>query len=182
VQVVPALNAGGLRALQRPLKDRYRSDPAAARVPSRAVARLDGEGVTATVEGWAGAVTAGLHAATGGDGSQACSADLLLEAVAACAGVTLRSVAVAMGVEIRDAEVVVEGHWDARGTLGVDREAPVGLTDVAITFSFDTDADDAVADRLVQLAERYCVVAQTLASPPDVTVGRGTPTQPPPPG
>jgi uncharacterized OsmC-like protein len=166
------LDAAGLRALQKPLKDGYRTDPASALTPSRAVARLDGEGITAVVEGWAGDVTAGLHPATGGDGGPACSADLLLQAVAACAGVTLRSVATIMGVELRHAEVVVEGHWDARGTLGVDREAPVGLTDVSITFRFDTDADQVTADRLVELAERYCVVAQTLRTPPPVTVRR----------
>jgi uncharacterized OsmC-like protein len=167
-----ALDAARLRALQKPLKDRYRGEPASALTPSRAVARLDGNGITATVEGWAGDVTAGLHPATGGDGALACSADLLLQALAACAGVTLRSVATVMGVALRDAEVVVEGHWDARGTLGVDREAPVGLTDIQVIFRFDTDADEATADRLVHLAERYCVVAQTLRTPPPVTVHR----------
>jgi uncharacterized OsmC-like protein len=172
VVLVTALDAAGLRALQRPLKDSYRTDPASALTPSRAVARLDGDGVTATVEGWAGDVRAGLHPATGGDGDLACSADLLLQAVAACAGVTLRSVATVLGVQLRDAEVVVEGHWDARGTLGVDRDAPVGLTDVHVTFRFDTDADEATADRLVELAERYCVVVQTVRAPPPVTVRR----------
>lgn len=166
------LDAAGLRALQKPLKDAYRSDRASAAIPSRAVARLDGSGIEATFEGWGGEVTAGLHPATGGDGSLACSADLLLQAVAACAGVTLRSVATVLGVQLRNAEVVAEGHWDARGTLGVDREAPVGLTDVTLTFRFDTDADDATADRLVELAERYCVVAQTLRTPPPLTVRR----------
>ena len=166
------MTSKSLRELQRPLKDRYRTEPGAARVPSRAVAHLTGEGVTATVEGWAGDVTAGLHPATGGAGAEACSADLHLQAVAACAGVTLRSVAIAMGVELRDPSVVVEGHWDARGTLGVDREAPVGLTDVAITFRFDSDAEQATQDKLVQLAERYCVVAQTLSSPPRLEVRR----------
>src|SRR5690349_23893562 len=166
------LDAAGLRALQKPLKDAYRSDLASAVIPSRAVARLDGSGIEATVEGWGGDVTAGLHPATGGDGSMACSADLLLQALAACAGVTLRSVATVLGVQLRNAEVVAEGHWDARGTLGVDREAPVGLTDVTLTFRFDTDADDATADRLVELAERYCVVAQTLRTPPPLTVRR----------
>lgn len=174
-----ALDAAGLRALQRPLKDGYRTDPAAALTPSRAIARLDGDGITATVEGWAGDVSAGLHPATGGDGTLACSADLLLQAVAACAGVTLRSVATVLGVRLRDAEVVVDGHWDARGTLGVDREAPVGLTDVNITFRFDTDADEAAADRLVELAERYCVVLQTLRTPPPVAVRRESAGQPP---
>jgi uncharacterized OsmC-like protein len=175
VTAMAPLDASALRALQRPLKDAYRADPATARASGRAVARLDGEGISATVEGWAGDVVAGLHPATGGDGSLACSADLLLQAVAACAGVTFRSVATAMGVALRDASVLVEGHWDARGTLGVDRAAPVGLTDVTITFRFDTDADDATADRLVQLAERYCVVAQTLMSPPPITVKRAAP-------
>lgn len=169
---MPTLTSKSLRELQRPLKDRYRAEPETARVPSRAVARLTGDGVTATVEGWAGDVTAGLHPATGGAGAEACSADLLLQAVAACAGVTLRSVAVAMGVDLREPSVEVEGHWDARGTLGVDREAPVGLTDVTVTFRFDSDADDATKDRLVQLAERYCVVAQTLSSPPQLAVRR----------
>jgi uncharacterized OsmC-like protein len=169
---VTALDAAGLRALQKPLKDRYRTDPASARSRSRAVARLEGEGLTATVEGWAGDVVAGLHPATGGDGTDACSGDLLLQALAACAGVTLRSVATVMAIELRNASVVVEGHWDARGTLGVDRDAPVGLTDVTLTFRFDTDADEASVDRLVTLAERYCVVAQTLRTPPPLTVRR----------
>lgn len=167
-----ALDAAGLRALQKPLKDQYREDPGTARVLGRAVARLTGDGVTATVDGWAGPVRAGFHPATGGDGADACSADMLLEAVAACAGVTLRSVATVMGVELRDAAVIAEGHWDARGTLGVDREAPVGLTDVTIRFTFDTDADDATADKLVSLAERYCVIAQTLQHSPTVAVTR----------
>lgn len=168
-----ALDAAGLRALQKPLKDQYREDPSSARVTGRAVARLTGDGITATVDGWGGPVRAGFHPATGGDGSDACSADMLLEAVAACAGVTLRSVATVMGVELRDASVVAEGVWDARGTLGVDRAAPVGLTDITITFAFDSDADDATADKLVSLAERYCVIAQTLQHSPSVTVSRG---------
>jgi uncharacterized OsmC-like protein len=171
------LDAAGLRALQKPLKDAYRANPESALMPSRAVARLDGAGIEATVEGWAGDVTAGLHPATGGDGSLACSADLLLQALAACGGVTLRSVATVMGVELRDAEVVVEGHWDARGALAVDREVPVGLTDVTVTFRFDTDADDATVDRLVELAERYCAVAQTLRTPPPLTVRREAATR-----
>lgn len=168
-----SLDAASLRELQRPLKDTYRSDPSAARIPARAVATIGAEGIAATVQSWAGSVTAGLHQAAGGDGSEACSADLLLEAVAACAAVTLRSVSLSMGVELRDASVVVEGHWDARGTLAVDRSVQVGLTDVDVTFRFDCDADEATQDKLVQLAERYCVVAQTLASPPKLTVRRG---------
>lgn len=168
------LDPTALRELQRPLKDRYRKDASAARIPSRAVARLNDESVSAAVDGWAGPVTAGLHRAAGGDCSEACSAALLLEAVAACAAVTLRSVSLAMGLELRQAHVVVDGHWDARGTLGVDRDLPVGLTDVTVDFRFDTDAEDATADRLVQLAERYCAIAQTLASPPRVVVRRSS--------
>lgn len=166
------MDATELRARQKPLKDRYREDPAAALVPARAVATLDGETIGATVPGSTGPVRAGLHLATGGDGTEACSADILCQAVAACAGVTLRSVATAMGIELRDAEVLVEGHWDARGTLGLSREVPVGLTDVTITFEFDSDADEAAEAKLVQLAERYCVIAQTLRTPPIVTVRR----------
>src|SRR3954452_17335481 len=176
-----ALDAPGLRALQKPLKDRYRGDAESALTPSRAVARLEGDGITATVEGWAGDVTAGLHPATGGDGTVACSADLLLQAVAACAGVTLRSVATVMGVQLQDAEVLVEGHWDARGTLGVDREAPVGLTDISLTFRFATEADDATGGRLVELAERYRVVAQPLRTPPPLPVRRERAGGPPAP-
>lgn len=166
------MDATALRALQKPLKDRYRQDPAAALVPARAVATLDGDTIGATIPGQRGPVRAGLHPATGGDGSEACSADILCQAVAACAGVTLRSVATAMGVQLRDAEVLVEGHWDARGTLGVDREVGVGLSDLTITFAFDSDADEATQAKLVQLAERYCVIAQTLRTPPVVTVRR----------
>ena len=164
------MDATGLRDLQRPLKRMYRDAPMSALVPLRAEGRLVGDGVTCTVEAWPGLTRADLHPATGGDGRDACSGDMLLEALAACAGVTLRSVATAMGVVLVDARVVVEGHFDARGTLGVDRDVAVGLTDVAITFAFDTDADHDKVARLVVLAERYCVVAQTLRNPPSVTV------------
>ncbi len=164
------MNSSALRDLQRPLKQQYRDDWTTARVPLRAVGRLDGDSITCTVEGWSGSTRAGLHPSTGGDGSDACSADMLLEAVAACAGVTLRSVATAMGVTLTDARVEVEGHFDARGTLGVDPDVPVGLTRVALTFVFGTDADEKTVTRLVELAERYCVVAQTLRYPPVVTV------------
>jgi uncharacterized OsmC-like protein len=164
------MDATELRDLQRPLKQTYRDDPASALVPLRAEGRLDGDGVTSTVPTWAGDTRAGLHPATGGDGGDACSADMLLQALAACAGVTLKSVATAMGVTLVDARVLVEGGFDARGTLGVDREVPVGLSDVTVTFSFGTDADEEKVGRLVELAERYCVVAQTLRIPPTVTV------------
>lgn len=173
---VPAgLDGPGLRALQKPLKDRYRTDPGAARVPARAVAVLDGGSIGVTVSatpGQAGPTRAGLHPAAGGDGLEACSADVLCQAVAACAGVTLRSVATAMGVQLRDARVVVDGTWDARGTLGVDRATPVGMTSVTVTLDFTADADEATLDKLVSLTERYCVIAQTLRTPPELVVRR----------
>src|SRR5947209_8018810 len=120
---------------------------------------------------------AGLHPATGGDGSLACSADMLLEALVACAGVTVSAVATAMGVKLRGGRVVAQGHWDARGTLGVDREAPVGLTDIALTFELDTDADAATVQRLVEMSERFCVIYQTLRGPPRLTVTHRTATE-----
>lgn len=162
--------AATLRLRQRPLKDRYRTDPEAARQSSTATAHVSPDAVTAAVPQWAGTARAGLHPATGGDGSDACSGDMLLEALAGCAGVTLRSVAFAMGVPIRSATVRVVGHWDARGTLGVDRTAPVGFTDIEVRVEVDSDADDATLARLVELTERYCVVAQTLRAPTPVSV------------
>ena len=164
------MDATELRELQRPLKQKYRDDPTSALVPLRAEGRLEGDGVTCTVRTWPGATRAGLHPSTGGDGSDACSGDMLLEALAACAGVTLRSVATALGITLVDARVRVEGNFDVRGTLGVDRDVAVGLTDVTVTFSFGTDADEEKVARLVELAERYCVVAQTLRNPPSVTI------------
>lgn len=159
-----------LRALQAPIKESYQEDPARARITARAEARLGGE-VDCTVPGWAGDTVAGLHPAAGGDGSKACSADMLLEALVACAGVTLNSVATAMGVTLRDAVVRAEGTWDARGTLGMSKETPVGLTDIALSFELDTDADEATRRRLLELTERYCVIYQTLRTPPEVRIG-----------
>lgn len=164
--------SAALRARQRPLKDAYREDPTGALVTSTATARVDQGALTATVPTWSGEVVAGLHPATGGDGSQACSADIVLQALVACAGVTLSSVATAMGVELRSASVTANGTWDARGTLGVDREAPVGLSSVEVLVDVDTDADDATVAKLLELTERYCVVARTLTAPPPVTVRR----------
>lgn len=164
------MDASTLRYLQRPLKQKYRDDPSSAIVTVRAEGKLVDYGVTCTVQTWSGPTLAGLHPATGGDGSEACSGDMLLEALAACAGVTLNSVATAMGIQLEDAHVVVDGQFDARGTLGVDREAPVGLTDVVVTFVFTTDAGEEKALKLVELAERYCVVVQTLQHSPRVTV------------
>jgi len=164
------MNAEQLRAMQAPVKQRYRDTPDAARVLSRAEARLDGEDVACTVPSWHGEVTAGLHRATGGSGEQACSADMLLEALVACAGVTLRAVATASGVSIRSGRVIAEGTWDARGTLGIDRSVPVGLSEIALRFEIDSDADPAKLQRMIQTTERYCVILQTLRNPPKVVV------------
>jgi uncharacterized OsmC-like protein len=166
------VNATELRAAQAPLKQRYRDDPATARTPVSARGSFADPGVTATIEGFAGPVRAGLHRATGGDGSDACSGDLLLEALLACAGVTLRSVATAMSLTIDSAELVAEGVFDARGTLGVDRTVPIGVTDITVTATLDTDATDEQLERLAALTERYCVVGQSLAQPPEIRVRR----------
>jgi uncharacterized OsmC-like protein len=167
------MDAEQLRAAQAPLKQRYRDVPAAALVQARAEARLDASGVACTVPAWHGDTRAGLHPATGGSGEDACSADMLLQALVACAGVTLRGGATAMGVTIRGGRVVAEGRWDARGTLGVDRAAPVGLADIALRFDLDCDTDAAKLARLIATTERYCVILQTLRNPPAVTVGQG---------
>jgi uncharacterized OsmC-like protein len=166
------VDATELRAAQAPLKQRYRDEPAAARTPLTAHGGFVDGGVTATVGTFAGPVRAGLHRATGGDGRDACSGDMLLEAVLACAGVTLRSVATAMQVPIRSADLAADGTFDARGTLGVDRSVPVGVTDITITATLDTDASDDQLARLGDLTERYCVVGQSLRQPPRIVVRR----------
>ena len=165
------MNAERLRAMQAPIKQRYRDTPDAARVPTRAEARLDPDDIACTVPAWNGETRAGLHPATGGSGELACSADMLLEAIVACAGVTLRAVATASGVSIRGGRVIAEGTWDARGTLGIERSVPVGLTDIALRFEIDSDADPAKLERMIQTTERYCVILQTLRNPPRITVG-----------
>jgi len=164
------MNADELKKLQTPLKDRYRAQPEAARITLKASARL-GEGVTCKVETGQALVQAGLHPATGGDGLSACSGDMLLEALAACAGVTLNAVATAIGVELRDARIHAEGDLDFRGTLAVDRGAPVGFSAIRLKFKLDTDADEEQLASLIKLTERYCVVYQTLAGNPDLNVG-----------
>ncbi|PKW26984.1 OsmC family protein [Phycicoccus duodecadis] len=161
-----------LRRLQAPLRERYTADPAAAVTPLDATADFRDDGVTCTVDGFAGPVRAGLHAATGGDGSDACSGDMLLEALLACAGVTLRSVATSMGLTVEEAHGVAESTFDARGTLGIDRSAPVGVGPVTVTFTLTTDADDAALERLATSTERYCVVGQSLREAPRVVVRR----------
>jgi uncharacterized OsmC-like protein len=164
------MEANELRALQAPLKKQYREQPETARTPARAEAMLNLDHVACRVRSWGGETNAGLHPATGGDGSLACSADMLLEALVACAGVTMSAVATAMGVKLRGGRAIAEGHWDARGTLGVDRKVPVGLTDIALTFELDTDADVATVQRLVEMTERFCVIYQTLRTPPRLSV------------
>jgi uncharacterized OsmC-like protein len=167
-----AARAAALRERQRPLKAAYREDPASALTTSVATATVDQRALTATIPTMSGTVVAGLHPATGGDGTQACSGDIILQALVACAGVTLASVATAMSVELRSATVTARGTWDARGTLGVDAAAPVGLTTIELVLDLDTDADEEKVERLVALTERYCVIARTLADPPEVVVRR----------
>jgi uncharacterized OsmC-like protein len=153
-----------LRGLQAPLKERYRAEPQAALVTLRAHGRLGEESLTCKVETGRALVEAGLHPATGGDGLSACSGDMLLEALVACAGVTLRAVATALEIELRGGTVSAEGDLDFRGTLGVSREAPVGFRDIRLRFDLETDAPGDKLDSLIKL-ERYCVVYQTLKTP-----------------
>lgn len=166
------MNRAELRQLQAPLRERYTADPTTAVFPLRASADFRDDGITCTVDGFAGPVRAGLHPATGGDGSDACSGDMLLEALLACAGVTLRSVATAMDLRLGEVHAVAESTVDARGTLGVDREAPVGIGPTTVTFTIATDADDERLARLASSTERYCVVGASLREPPRVVVRR----------
>ena len=158
-----------LRAIQTPIKERYKAQPDAALITLKAQGRL-GEGVTCSVETGKALATAGLHPATGGDGLSACSGDMLLEALVACAGVTLNAVATAIGVIVRSGTVRAEGDLDFRGTLGVAKDAPVGFQRIRLDFDLDTDASDEQLSTLMRLTERYCVVFQTLRQSPDVTV------------
>jgi uncharacterized OsmC-like protein len=166
------MDGTALRARQAPLKQRYRSDGAAARTPLTASADWRDGGLTATVETWAGPVRAGLHPATGGDGRDACSGDMLLEALLGCTGVTLRSVATALGLHLDAVHLRGDAVFDARGTLGLDRSVPVGLQNVVVTITVETDADDATLARLAELTERYCVVAQSLREIPRFVLRR----------
>ena len=156
-----------LRGLQAPLKEQYRRDPALAVITLRAEARVE-EGVSCSVETGRALIQAGLHPATGGSGLLACSGDMLLQALVACAGVTLGAVATALGIEVRDARVRAEGDLDVRGTLGLTREAPVGFREIRLRFDFETNATADQRAKLVELTERYCVVYQTLRSSPPV--------------
>lgn len=162
-----------LREVQGPLKERYREEPAAAIVTLEASGEL-GEGVSCSVQTGRAIAEAGLHPASGGDGSQLCSGDMLLEALVACAGVTLRAVATSLGIEVRSGTVRAEGQLDFRGTLAVDREARVGFTAIRLAFELDSDADEGELETLMKLTERYCVVFQTLSEPPQLSATLGT--------
>jgi uncharacterized OsmC-like protein len=164
------MDAAMLRELQAPLKQGYRDDPLSSRTPIEATASFETEGVTALVQTWSGPVRAGLHPDTGGDGRNACSGDMLLQALLACAGVTMRSVATAMGIDIVDAELRATGMFDARGTLGVSRDVPIGVQEISIVAELQTEADDATLVKLGELTERYCVVGQSLAQVPTIVV------------
>src|SRR3954453_20013323 len=164
------MNADELRAAQAPLKQRYRDEPDTARIPARAEGSLDPNDIAIVVDAWHGKTTAGLHKAGGGSGELACSADMLLEALVGCAGVTLRAVATAMGVTIRGGKVIAESIWDARGSLGVDSAAPVGLTALTLPFHIDPDAERPKLERMIQTTERYCVILQTLKAPPKIAM------------
>jgi uncharacterized OsmC-like protein len=163
------MEAQELRSLQAPLKQQYREDPSRALVTLTASGRLDGPGISCRVDTARAMVEAGLHPATGGTGLQACSGDMLLEALAACAGVTLRAVATSLEIPVRGGTVQVEGDLDFRGTLGVNKDVGVGFQSIRVRFDLDTDATPEQVETLIKLTERYCVVLQTLRSPPAVT-------------
>ena len=160
-----------LQAVQGPLKDQYRDDPTGAQITLSAVGSL-GDGISCSVATGRAIAEAGLHPATGGDGTLLCSGDMLLEALAACAGVTLRAVATSIDVPVRGGQVRVEGDLDFRGTLSVAKDAPVGFTAIRVGFDLDSDASDEQLDTLIRLTERYCVVLQTLTVSPEVSLSR----------
>ena len=163
------MNADVLRSLQAPLKARYREHPDSALVTLRAEGRI-GKNVTCKIETGKARVEAGLHPATGGDGLSACSADMLLEALVGCAGVTLRAIAMALGIQLRDAKIQAEGDLDFRGTLGVSKDVPVGFKQIRLNLDLDTDASEEQLATLLRLTERYCVVYQTLSHPAEISV------------
>jgi len=162
------MDQNALRAVQSPLKERYREEPSAALVTLRAEGSLT-DGLTCSVQTGRALVAAGLHPASGGDGLSVCSGDMLLQALVACAGVTLSAVATSLGIVVREGSVTAEGDLDFRGTLAVDRDAPVGFGAIRLTFDVDTDADADQLATLLRLTERYCVVLQTLRATPEIT-------------
>jgi uncharacterized OsmC-like protein len=164
------MDAAGLRALQAPIKERYKTDPKAAVITLKAKGSLDDANIACKVETGRALAVAGLHPATGGSGLESCSGDMLLEALVACAGVTLKAVATAIDVPLRSGTVSAEGDLDFRGTLGVAKEAPVGFAQIRLRFDLDTDASQEKLDQLLKLTERYCVVYQTIRSGPPVEI------------
>src|SRR5579884_166037 len=164
------MNADELRNVQAPLKARYREEPAAAKITLSAQGTLGEELITCKVQTGKALVEAGLHPATGGSGLAACSGDMLLEALVACAGVTLRAVATALAIPIRSGKIIAEGDLDFRGTLGVDKQVPVGFTEVRLRFQLETEAAPDQLATLLKLTERYCVIYQTLRNPPRFTL------------
>ena len=165
------MDATELKSLQAPLKQQYKDAPDTAVITLKASGHI-GEGVTCNVDTGRVIAQAGLHPATGGDGLSLCSGDMLLEALVACAGVTLKAVATAIEVDLRDATISAEGDLDFRGTLGVAKDAPVGFSAIRLHFDLDTDADSEQLDTLLKLTERYCVVYQSIATPPSMSVSR----------
>lgn len=165
------MNADRLNSIQAPLKEAYRARPAEALFTLRAEGGL-ADGIACRVDTGRALIEAGLHPATGGDGSQACSGDMLLQALAACAGVTFRAVATAFGIEVRGGKVIAEGDLDFRGTLGVSKDCPVGFQAVRLTFEIDSDASPELLDKAVAVTERYCVVLQTIRRAPSIAVSR----------
>ena len=164
------MDASQLRSLQAPLKEQYLENPDSAKLTLRAGGSLGEDGITCRVDTGRQLAEAGLHPATGGDGTALCSGDMLLESLVACAGVTLRAVATALEIPVRGGRVTAEGDLDFRGTLAVDRDAPIGIQSIRMHFRLDTDADDEQLATLVKLTERYCVVLQTLAQATEVSV------------
>jgi uncharacterized OsmC-like protein len=164
------MDATELRALQAPIKERYKAEPTAAVITLKAKGSIESEGIACKVETGRALAVAGLHPATGGSGLELCSGDMLLEALVACAGVTLKSVATAIELPLKNGNVFAEGDLDFRGTLGVDKEAPVGFAEIRLRFEVDTDAPQDKLDLLLKLTERYCVVYQTIKHGPQVAV------------
>ena len=166
------MDANELRALQAPLKDKYKTDAGAALITLKAKGSIDDEKISCKIETGRAIAEAGLHPATGGTGMELCSGDMLLEALVACAGVTLRAVSTSIGIELRNATVTAEGDLDFRGTLGVSKEVPVGFQRIRLAFDLETDASEEQLATLIRLTERYCVVFQTLRRSPEITVSR----------
>ena len=163
------MDSSQLKSIQVPLKEKYKKDPNAALITLMAEGKVS-KGISCSVQTGRAMAEAGLHPATGGDGSMVCSGDMLLEALVACAGVTLKAVATSIGISLKDATVKAEGDLDFRGTLAVDKQASVGFKDIRLSFHLETDAKEEERETLIRLTERYCVVLQTLRNPPKISV------------